>query len=128
MQKLKAAFAFTAALTANSAFANDDPAAGLAKVEASIANAERQVEAVKRSIAEHEAEHRATAPGWPCSDAEAVDMARLLKEAAMALATPLERHTKTKNCADGGCQDAPSRRNASGKSDCIDCPDRQKLS
>lgn len=128
MKRLKLAFAFTAVLTANSAFAHDAPAATQAKVEASVANAERQAEAVMRSIEEHAAEHRATVPGWPCGDADAVDMDRLLKEAAMALATPLERHATAKDCADRGCQDVPSRRNARGKSDCIDCPDQQKRS
>lgn len=128
MKRLKLAFACAAALPATPAFAHDEPASRLAKVETGITNAQRQTEAVKRSIAEHAAEHRAAAPGRPCGDAEAVDVARLLKEAAMALATSLKRHAKATDCVDGGCQDAPPRRNAGGKSDCVDCPDQQKLS
>lgn len=128
MKRIKLAFACAAALPATPAFAHDEPTSRLAKVEAGIANAQRQTEAVKSSIAEHAAEHRAAAPGWPCGDADAVDVARLLKEAAMVLATPLKRHARATDCADGGCQDAPPRRNVGGKSDCVDCPDQQKLS
>ncbi|MBK8631799.1 MAG: hypothetical protein IPN84_16915 [Sphingomonadales bacterium] len=82
----------------------------------------RDADAVWQIIAEHAAEHRIDAPGWPCSeDRQGKVLLALRAEVQMmasaASALPIKRAMDCDTCV--ACADCPERRSSQAR--CLDC-------
>jgi hypothetical protein len=82
----------------------------------------RDTDAVRQIIAEHAAEHRIDAPGWPCSEDRHGKVLLALRAevqmmASAASALPIKRIKDCDTCV--ACADCPVRRPSQAR--CVEC-------
>lgn len=82
----------------------------------------RDANAVRQIIADHAAEHRIDAPGWPCSEDRQGKVLLALRAEAQMMASagsalPIKRTKDCDTCI--ACADCPERRSSQAR--CVEC-------